>query len=475
MQGPPENFIMSSLFASLGIARQALAAQQYGLDVTQNNIANVNTPGYARQRASLVPGDSVFQGEYQLGMGVRLASIDSYRSAFVDHRVNDELQSQGEFGAASTALQQVESVFNESQGSGLQSALTAFFNSFSSLAATPEDVSLRQQVLARADDLAAQFKLSYERLESIQSQQNGVVAETVDEINTTAAAIAKLNVEIQAARGANTNESTLRDQRQELLDKLAGLTDITYFEAELGGVTVMSRQGALLTVGNQAYRWNASTSSSSGNQLGVWAGGVEITATMQSGKLGGLLKSRDVNIAGYLRALDDMAAAVIDRVNTQHALGSDLNGAGGGNFFTPFSPVVVGSNRGAARAIEVAITDPREIAAAAAGSGPGSNTNAKKLAQLQADPFLPGGANVSQYYSNFIFKIGLDTKSAVDSLETQSHLLTQLQNQRDAVSGVSLDDEAVNIMRYQKAYQANARFISLLDELTDELVKILGG
>jgi len=91
----------------------------------------------------------------QLGMGVRLASIDSYRSAFVDHRVNDELQSQGEFGAASTALQQVESVFNESQGSGLQSALTAFFNSFSSLAATPEDVSLRQQVLARGDDLAA--------------------------------------------------------------------------------------------------------------------------------------------------------------------------------------------------------------------------------------------------------------------------------------------------------------------------------
>jgi len=465
---------MSSLFASLGIARQALQAQQYGLDVTQNNIANVNTPGYARQRASLVPGDSVFQNTYQLGMGVHLASIDSYRSAFVDHRVNDELQSQGEFGAASAALQQVEAVFNENQGSGLQSALTAFFNSFSSLTTTPEDVSLRQQVLARGADLGAKFKLSYERLQSIQSQQNGSVAETVDEINTTAAAIARLNVEVEAARGANTNEATLRDQRQELLDKLAGLTDITYFETDSGGVTVMSRQGALLTVGDKAYSWNASTSSSN-NLMGVYAGGVELTSTIQSGKLGGLLKSRDVNIAGYLTALDDMAAAVIARVNAQHALGSDLDGQAGGNFFTPFSPVVVGSNQGAARAMEVAITDPREIAAAAVGSGPGSNANARSLANIQDDSFLPGGANVSQYYSNFIFKIGLDTKTAVDSLETQGNLLTQLQNQRDAVSGVSLDDEAVNIMRYQKAYQANARFITVLNELTDELIKILGG
>jgi flagellar hook-associated protein 1 FlgK len=465
---------MSSLFASLGIARQALQAQQIGLDVTQNNIANVNTPGYARQRASFVPGDSVFQGLYQIGMGVHLASIDSYRSAFVDHRVNDEIQSQAEFGAASTALQQVETVFNESQGSGLQSALTAFFSSFSSLATTPEDVSLRQQVLARGDDLAAQFKLSYERLEAIQSQQNGVVAETVDEINSTAAGIARLNVEVAAARGANTNENTLRDQRQELLDKLAGLTDITYFETESGSVTVMSRQGAFLAVGDKAYPWNASTSSSS-NLMGVYAGGVEITSTIQSGKLGGLLKARDVNIAGYLTALDDMAAAVMERVNTQHALGSDLDGQVGGNFFTPFSPVVVGSNLGAARAMAVAITDPRKIAAAAAGGGPGSNANARSLAKIQDEPFLPGGANVSQYYSNFIFRIALNTKTAVDSLETQGILLTQLQNQRDAVSGVSLDDEAVSIMHYQKAYQANARFIGILEQLTDELVKIIGG
>ncbi len=465
---------MSSLFASLNVARQALQAQQLGLDVTQNNIANVNTPGYARQRVTFVPGDTVYLDNYGVGMGVRLGSIVSFRSNLIDHRVNDELQARGEFEAASEALQQVEAIFNEGSGLGLQTALDAFFNSFSALAATPEDISLREQVLARAEDMAAQFHQVYERLQAIQSQQNDAIAGAVSEINTTAAAIAALNVEIQAAGGANTNEATLRDQRQELLDKLAGLTDITYFETDSGSVTVMSRQGALLAVGDTAYAWSAGNTPS-GTMLGVYAGGVDITSSIESGELGGLLKVRDTKINGYLTALDDMAAAIVSRVNLQHAAGSDLDGAAGSDFFSAFVPVVPGTNTGAARAFEVAISDPRKIAAAAAGSGPGSNANAQSLADIQEDPLLPGGANVNQFYANLVFRMGLDTKTAIDGVAIQGQLLTQLQNQRDSVSGVSLDEEAVSIMHYQKAYEANARFIAIISELTDELLNILGG
>jgi flagellar hook-associated protein 1 FlgK len=474
MQGPPEIFIMSSLFASLNVARQALQAQQFGLDVTQNNISNVNTPGYARQRVNFVPGDSVFQNNYAVGMGVRLGSVESFRSGLMDRRVNDELQAKGEFDASSAVLQQVEALFNESGGLGLQTAVNDFFNSFSALAATPEDISLREQVLARGQELGTRFNQAYQKLQAIQSQQNGAVAETVGEINTTAAAIAKLNVEIQAARGANTNETTLVDQRQEMLDKLAGLTDISYFETDSGNVTVMSPQGALLVTGDVSYSWSASNGPS-GTMLGVYAGGVDITSRIQSGKLGGMLKARDTNISGYLSALDDMAAGFISRVNLQHAAGSDLDGAAGGDFFNVFVPLVPGTTTGAARAIGVAISDPRKIAAAAVGSGQGSNANAQALAKLQEDPFLPGGATASQFYSNLVFRIGLDTKTAVDGLGVQKQLLTQLQNQRDSVSGVSLDDEAVSMMQYQKAYAANARFITVISELTDILVKILGG
>ncbi len=466
---------MPSLFASLGLARDALAAQQYALDITQNNIANVNTPGYTRQRINLVPGDPVAQDVYQAGAGVRMASIDSYRTRFLERRVTDELQRQGELASSSSTLQQVEAVLNETSGSGLQSAINEFFNSFSSLANAPEDVPLRQQVLASGEDLGARFRQIYEELQSVQVLQDRAVSDTVGEISSIAADIARTNVEVVAAKNLNSNENTLRDRRQQLLDRMAALTDISYFETESGSISVMSRQGTPLVVGDRAYTWTA-VSSTSGQGLEVHAGGADITSTIQSGKLGGLLDVRDNKIAGYLSALDDMAAAIIGRVNAQHALGSDYYGNPGANFFIPFAPVSPGSTRGAARTMQVSLSDPAQIAAASAGAGLGSNGNARSLAGIKNELILSGNtATPDQAYTNLIFQIGRDTRTVLDGLETQENLLAQIQNQRDSVSGVNLDEEAVDIMRFQKAYQANARFISIIDSLTEEMIRLIGG
>ena len=464
-----------SLFASLGIARDAMAAQQLALDVAQNNIANVNTPGYARQRINLVPGDPVAQEMYQAGAGVKVDSIDSYRSRFLDHRVSEELQRQGEFSASSSALQQVESLFNDTADSGLQSVIAAFFHSFSSLANAPEDVTLRQQVLACAENLGTQFRQKYEALQSVQRLLDRDIADTVADINSIAANIASLNVEIITANSSQANEGTLRDRRQVLIDQLAELTDIAFYETESGGVTIMSRQGATLVVGNQTTPWQVSAATDD-TAPRVMAGGIDITAKIQSGKLSGLLKVRDDQVTGYLNMLDDMAAAIIGRVNAQHVQGEDMNGAPGGDFFVPFASTVPGSNLGAARAMRLAVTDPALIAAAGVGAGVGSNANVRKLAGIQDEPILSGNrATIDQAYTNLIYNIGRDTKNAVDGLETQNLLMTQLQNQRDALIGVSLDEEAVNILRYQKAYQANARIISVIDSLTEEMIQLVGG
>jgi flagellar hook-associated protein 1 FlgK len=468
--------MISSILASMGIAREALYAQQVGLDVTQNNIANVNTPGYTRQRAEFAPGGLATPGNLQSGSGVQVASIVSYRNRLLDQRVNDELQSQGEYDASSAALQQVEALFNDTANSGLQSAISALFNSFSSLANAPENASLREQVLANGEQLGSRFRQSYEHLQEVQSWQGREVAATVNQINSIAANIAKLNAEVAAARGANSNGNNLDDRRQALVDELAGLVDISYYvEPESGSFTITARQGTLLVAGNQSNAWQT-VASSSGPFLEVHANGADITSTIQSGKLGGLLKTRDTNFPSYLNALDDLAAAIISRVNAQHASGSDLNGAPGGSFFVPFVPTVPGSNRGAARALEVAISEPAEIAAASPGGGPGSNANAQSLAGIQNELLLSGNtATVNQFYSNLVFRIGLDAKSAGDNLETQGHLVTELQNQRDATSGVSLDEEAVNLMLYQKAYQASARLISVIDALCEDVIRIIGG
>jgi flagellar hook-associated protein 1 FlgK len=208
----------------------------------------------------------------------------------------------------------------------------------------------------------------------------------------------------------------------------------------------------------------------------VHAGTRDITSVIQSGKLGGLLTARDQEIASYLAQLDDLAAGIISKVNTQHALGSDLNGNAGGDFFVPFVQTIPGSNYGAAHSMAVAITDTDEVAAAETGAGVGSNANAKLLADIQNQPLLAGNsASLNQLYSNLVFRIGLDSKAALDGLETQQQLLRQVENQRDAATGVNLDDEAVNLLRFQRAYQANARFISVIDGLIGDLFQILGG
>ncbi len=464
---------MPSLFASLGVAREALLAQQMALNVTQNNISNVNTPGYTRQRANLVPGEPIAQYAYESGMGVRLDSIDAFRDKLLDYRLNQELQSFGEHNYAAAALQQVETVFNEHAGMGLESAISSYFNSFASLANAPEDLSLRQQVLARGEQLALEFRNAYEQVQAVQSMQERSVIDTVQEINSLADSIARINAEVAAVQGTNGNESTLRDQRQQMVDRLAQLVDVAYFENESGTLTVMTRQGAVLAVGNRSYAWTAYTGVD--NRMHIEAGGVDITSRIESGKLGGLLQVRDVQIPAYLTALDDLAAAIVSRVNEQHRLGADLEGATGGDFFVPFTQPSPGSNSGAARSMALTFADPRLVAAGNPSGGPGDNGNAVALGNIQNEALFPGGTTVQQHYANLVFRIGLDAAAARDNAQVQEHLLSQLQNQRDALSAVSLDEEAVDLLRYQKAYEANARLISIIDGLTEEVIRLLGG
>ncbi len=466
---------MSTIFSGLNLAQRSLSAQQLGLEVTQRNVANVSTPGYTKLRVSFEPAIASGAITPQADMGVAGATIESFRDNFIDYRISQELQGQGEQQSSLDALQQVESLFNDSSGQGLQSALSDFFNSFSALANTPEDLALRQQVLQRASDLTDAFQTLYERLKGIQLQQNRLVPDTVDQINSISAEIARLNTEISIARGTQSiDESSLRDERQRLLGQLSELVDISYCEDSMGMMTVTTKQGALLVVGDRNKNLDLTQSSETGF-YGVMQDGVDITSSLQSGKLGGALRIRDTTIPGYLTSLDDLAAAVIQRVNEQHAAGVDLDGNAGGDFFTPFVPAVSGSNTGAARTMSVAIADVRAVAAAGPGGGPGSNANANLLAGIKDETLASLGATAGQFYASVVYRVGSDTRSTQDRLETQQNLLQQLENQRDAFSGVDLDDEAVNIIKYQKAYQASARFVTVIDTLTSDLLKMLGG
>jgi flagellar hook-associated protein 1 len=453
---------MTSILSGLDSAKQALAAQQFALSITQRNVANANNEAYTRQ-------DAVFEDVSEFGGAT--VGVQTSRDQYIDYRISQELQSLGKQQTTYSALQQVDVIFNENSGQGLQKALSEFFNSFSSLSVNPEDLNLRRQVLSKASILTAEFHRLNSGLQQLQASTDSSVKSAVDEINSIASRIATLNKQMPPASGT-VQAFAIRDERQKLLENLSSLIDLSYYESESGSLVVMTRQGGLLVSGEDNFPLDAAPLAGS-NFLGVQLAGADITSTIQSGKLGGLIEVRN-KIAGYIGSLDDMAAAMAERVNEQHALGFDLNDDPGGDLLS-FTTVGPGLNTGAARTIEVAISDPKEIAASDAVGAPGSNKNANLLFAIKDEKFIKlSDETANQFYASLIYSIGSDEKTADDNAATQTSVLAQLKNYRNSLSGVNLDEEAINLIKYQKAYQASAKFATVLDALSQDILNMLG-
>ncbi len=460
---------MTSILSGLDTVQQALAAQQFALSVAQRNVANVNDPNYTRQEAVFLPAGEVYT------YGVSGVSIQANRERFLDYSISKELQLLGENTVAYHALEQVDAIFGTSGGESLQQALSDFFNSFSALTGAPEDASLRLEVISTADALASQFRRIYESVQQVQASADSSVEYAVDDINAITAQIADLNRKVAVAQQTHSEfESMLRDERQQLIEQLSSLMDVSYYETESGAITVTTKQGNLLVLENES-RTVLCTRSADETFLRVQLNGEDVTEQLERGELGGLIRLRDNTLSGYLTALDDMAVTIAARVNEQHAQGTDLNGAAGGDLFTPFIELIPGSNAGAARTMSVAVGDAAQIAAAAAGAGVGDNTNAKLLAGIGGEKLFAGFTQTaSEYYAQLLYRIGADEKNAEDAVTTQTDLLEQLKNQRASSCGVNLDEEAIHILQYQKAYQASSRLANVLDLLSAEILDLLG-
>ncbi len=453
---------MTSILSGLETAKQALSAQQFALSITQRNVANAGNEAYTRQ-------DAVFTDV--TGSGGSPVNIQALRDRYIDFSIQRELQSLGKQETMSSALQQIDAIFNENNNQGLQKALSDFFNSFSALSTNPEDSTLRRQVLSKATALTTEFNRLYAGLRQVQTSADSSVASATDEINTIAAQIAALNKQMPAASGS-AEEFSLRDQRQKLLENLSGFIDISYYESEMGSLTVSTGQGGLLVIGKDSFE--LTTAPLAGSEfLGVQLSGSDITSTLQSGKLSGWIEARET-IAGYLSVLDDMAATLATRVNDQHTAGVDPEGDPGEDIFS-FTTAGVGLTAGAARTISVALSEPRKIAAAKPAGGTGNNENAKLLNGIKDEKLFSSlTETTSQFYAGLIYRIGSDEQDADNGLNTQISVLKQLKNQRDSSSGVNMDEEAINLIKYQRAYQASAEYATVLNSLSDEILNILG-
>ncbi|MBK7258351.1 MAG: flagellar hook-associated protein FlgK [Ignavibacteriae bacterium] len=479
---------MSGISQVLEIARRALLAQQYQMNVTGHNIANASTPGYSRQRANVVTTSPTESGGGMLGTGVMVQSVDRLRNRFIDTQIRSSNDAYGQASQEYQILSQIEATYNEPDA-GLNTTMSSFFSAWHSLVTHPEDSVTRNSLMLAGKNVTNVFHRLNTEMSSLRTSLRDEIQAKLDRINTLTSEIGDLNLQLTAANVSGVNTGDMRDTIGTKLEELSGLANISASEGPNGTVSVML--GSVLIADNGGSHTlkistspNATIAGSSFDQLRVTTElGVE--TQLSGGETGGLLKSYNTTIPDALGRLDRLAEALVSEVNKYHATGYGLQEPPqtGINFF---------SGSGAA-SIEIDLTDTSggaqpgsnaslaNIAAASVAGASGNNDIAlliasafdKKSLTTGGGASLLGGLSISAYYNQSVTWLGSAINSADTVMQSQEQVLTQLNMQRDAVSGVSLDEEMTNMIKFQRAFDAAAKLVNTADEMFQTILNMV--
>ncbi|BBO88272.1 flagellar hook-associated protein FlgK [Desulfosarcina ovata] len=464
------------IYGMFNVATTALITQQKALDVTANNIANVNTEGYSRQRVNLEQNEPVYYEDGILSTGVQAQQyVQRIYDQFINAQIAESESELGRWDAELETLEKVELMFDETSGYGLNDALSEFWNSWQELSNSPDGYTERATLIADTQNLTEVFNSLSTSLSEVQSDTDLSITSAVDEINTLSSEIADLNLKIAEVEAGGYSANTFRDERDLKLQELSALIDINSFEDADGYLTVTTANGNTLV--DRANSWELTTNTNAdGFQDVYWVSstGTEenITDDIRTGKLKGWIEARDETISGYLDQLDDLAATIIDAVNTLHAAGTNLDGttgtASGTNFFTGTDASDI--------AINTDIEDNPNLIAAAdtTESIPGGSENAIAIAELQNSLLMSGGTStIDDFYNALASEVGSDVSQAEVNSEHQTTVSLQLSTYREEVSGVSLDEEMVDLIQFQSAYNAAAKLVTAVDEMLQTLIDMV--
>jgi flagellar hook-associated protein 1 len=446
---------MSSISSVLSSAVQSLLADTGALQVTTNNIANANTPGYSREVPIFQEAAPTADGNLNVGNGVVLEGYQSVRDELVSNQIQQETQAQSSANAQLSSLQQIQPTFTTST-EDIGTQMSALFTSLSNLSTNPASSAERQGVLTAGSNLVAAFNTASSVLTTQQSALNLPVTQDVSQINQLTQQIAALNPKLAELAAAGQDGGSLQDQQTQLVLQLSALTNVSATQTA-SGETLSTGNGTPLVVGSQSYALQTATGSD-GMQHVLDHNGADITASLTSAGLGGTIQMRDKTIPGLLGQLDTLANQFGNAFNAAQAEGFDQNGAPGANFFTVPAAVA-----GSAGVIAMAITDPAKIAASSDGSA-GSNGNLANLSAVQTNP-LSAGNTPADAYASLVYQVGSLTSNATAESTASTASLLQLNDQLSSVSGVSIDQEATNLITFQTAYQAAARVISTMQAM----------
>lgn len=447
-----------SLLNCLGTATAALDAQRRGLEVTGRNMANLNTPGYARRSVSIVTGDA---------QGFTSARVFSTRDAVIDARYRRELQQSVKDGVVADELHAIEGRV-QSSGTSIDTRLNAFFDAWSMLASQPSSTTARQGVVAEGRLLASAFVDTQSAFDDARQGIDLRIRTGIDTLNSLAAELALANESVLSRTG---DLDDLADRQAQILDQMSRLADIRVVTQPDGSRDVTTASGVSLVGGGMASVIGVSSGSVDGlAQLSL--NGVEITGELSGGQLGGWLMVRDTQLPGYLAQLDALASSVVTAVNAIHEAGTTMAGEAGQPFFTFLTGE---SSLAAAIQVNPDVTDNPSLVAASATGTVGDNGTAQGMAALRTSAPAGGGATLLESWAALVFAVGNDTRTAESRKDTRDTVMAQLTRLRDEAVGVSLDDEAAALMRYQRAFDANAQYFAAVNETLMTLMALVGG
>lgn len=469
---------MSGLFSTLNSSSMALNAHSRAIETSGKNLANVNNPNYARQRVVYGDRGTVETPDGVESLGLEVLSVRQLRDVLLDRQLMREIGLSGSFDAQRDSLQRTQAGLGQSingsadvtgassGGGGISAALDNFFNAFQNLAARSTDVGARQTLLQKAAILTDTLRETDTRLAQVQSDIDTQVNSGVTTANTLLTTIADLNSQIARLEVARPGAAIdLRDQRQARLEELAAILPINVTDIGGGSIQVAVKDAAnvdiVLVTGPTVTGPVAFTGT------GITGGAGATAVALSAGSIDGALQARDGAVQTLRDNLDLFAEQLVTSVNAAY----NPSSTAGADFFDP-TGLVAGTI-----ALQSGLTASSIVTGTSGAAG--DNTISLAVAGLVSQTFSTGSGDLidgtlGQFYTRSVSDLGQALATSTARADDQLNIQRLVRNQRDTVSGVSLDEEMADLVRYQRAFQASSRVFSVVDELLDTVVNRLG-
>jgi flagellar hook-associated protein 1 FlgK len=475
---------MLGLFGTLNLASRSLQTQMTGVEVTGQNIANASTTGYSRQRVDITSSPDLTTSAGQEGTGADVTGIQQVVNSLLNNQIQSQGSTSGYWSAQQTALQSVEDGLDEylngsgsssstsstssstssTTDTGISSQLSAFFTDLQSVATSPTSVSARQTLIGDAQTLAASFNTINTKLNSTTDSLNASVSTGVASANKLLTDIASLNSEISSAEASGGNANDLTDAREQDLENLSQLTNITTGTDTNGSVNV-TIGGQTLVSGNTVNDTLQTYDSGNGNLLVRTATG-QTSLTLSGGSIQGTIDARDGTLATLKGSLNSLAGTLITQVNAVHSGGYSLTGTTGSNFFT-------GSDASTITVNPALVSDPTLIQASGSATAASDNSVALQMADLASTAQSTlNNQTFSDNYNSSVASFGTALGDANTQVTDQTKVATMLNTQRSSTSGVNIDEEMTNMLAYQRAYEASAQLVTTVNTMMGDTLSM---